>query len=172
MPKRSFLAIAAVILGLVAVGPALAASPRCAAHFRDYDRAVLFFSNSGWSNNPNPASAIDRSVQRLRQGDCLTGWDEIARVQLLGEELRGTLRGESGAPIKPTTLQVGIVLGINSEIQARQFFANLGYRVRSQGAPFVGRRIYIGPFTTEGGLAEAVEVALRAGFVVPYPRRF
>jgi hypothetical protein len=173
MAKASFSAAAALAGALLAGAAAQAASPFCTARFGDYDRAVLFFGSSGaQQEHPRVAPAIDRSIQRLRAGDCLTGWDEIAGLQLLGDDLRGTLRGEHGAPIRPTTLQVGVVLGVSSEVQARQFFAGLGYRVRSQGAPYLGRRIYVGPFTTEGGLAEARDVALRAGFVAPYPRRF
>ena len=57
-------------------------------------------------------------------------------------------------------------------MQARQYFGGLGLRVRSIGAPGLGRRIYVGPFATEGGLAEATEIARRGGFVAPYPARF
>lgn len=166
------LALAALALGLWSGAAAHAAGPGCDRLFANYDRAVLYFSNSGWGEDTVVAPAIDRSIQRLRAANCLTGWDELAGLQALGEELQGTLRGEHGAPIRPTTLQAGVVLGTTSEVQARIFFAGLGYRVRSQGAPYVGRRIYIGPFATEGGLAEAVAVAKRAGFVAPYTRRF
>ena len=54
--------------------------------------------------------------------------------------------------------------------RARQ--GGVGLPVRSRGAPGLGRRIFIGPFDTEGGLAEGMEVARRAGFVAPYVRRF
>jgi hypothetical protein len=173
LPDLARAALVAALAAWAAVPAADAASPFCTQRFSDYDRAVLFFGSSGaQQEHPRVAPAIDRSIQRLRAGDCLTGWDEIAGLPQLGDALRGTLQGEHGPAIRPTTLQVGVVLGISSEVQARQFFAGLGYRVRSQGAPYLGRRIYVGPFTTAGGLAEATELATRAGFVAPYPRRF
>lgn len=172
MRLTSFLTAAVLGLATLNAGAASAANESCVRQFQQYDWAVKAFDNTGWSNNPIVAPAISRSIQRLRAENCLTSWDEIAFAQQLGDELRGTLQGEHGAPIRPTVLQAGVVLGISSEVQARQFFASLGYRVRSQGAPYMGRRIYIGPFTTAGGLAEAYAVAERAGFVAPYPRRF
>ncbi len=161
-----------LLLALAAAPSGAAAGASCVQLFARYDRAVNAFSNSGWGEGPVIPSAIDRAIQRLRAGNCLTGWDDIADLQILGPQMRGTLRGEHGAPIRPTTLQAGVVLGIQGELQARQFFSTLGYRVRSQGAPYLGRRIYIGPFVTEGGLAEAKAVAERAGFVAPYERFF
>lgn len=173
MRLTSILTAATLGLATLGAGAAKAADEACVRQFAQYDWAVKAFDNVGWSDNsPIVAPAVSRSIQRLRAENCLTSWDQLAFAQQLGDELRGTLKGEHGAPIRPTTLQAGVVLGISSELQARQFFASLGYRVRSQGAPYMGRRIYIGPFTTAGGLAEAYAVAERAGFVAPYPRRF
>jgi hypothetical protein len=169
--NHSILAAGAVGLALLLAAPALAAQPGCARLFATYDRAVHDFSYSGWGERPL-APAISRAVQRLRQQGCVTGWDDVSLLPSLGVEIADSLQGEHGAPIRPTTLQVGIVEGIGLELDARRFFGELGYRVRSQGAPWLGRRIYLGPFTTEGGLAEAAAVAERSGFVAPYPRRF
>lgn len=167
---------AEVILAAVTAAPALAAAPApdavCVNRFRDYDRAVTTFSNTGWGKGPMMASATSRAIQRLAQADCVTDWDDIAMMPTVAAELQGRLAGEHGAAIKPTTLMAGVVTGYAGELQARQFFAAMGYRVRSQGAPFLGRRIFIGPFATEGGLSEATSVAVRAGFVAPYPKFF
>lgn len=172
MCKTVLLALAALAAGAAALAAAPGADRTCVNRFRDYDRAVVTFSNTGWGDGPMMAAATSRAVQRLAQADCVTDWDDIATMPALAAELKGKLAGEHGAPIKPTTLMAGVVTGFSSELQARQFFAALGYRVRSQGAPFLGRRIFIGPFATEGGLAEATAVAVRAGFVAPYPKFF
>jgi hypothetical protein len=172
MRKAILIAVATLGLGGATVAAAPGVNQTCVNRFHAYDVAVTTFSNTGWGEGPIIASAISRAIQRLRQADCVTDWDDIARMPTVAAELRGQLAGEHGAPIKPTTLMAGVVTGYAGELQARQFFSEIGYRVRSQGAPFLGRRIYIGPFATEGGLAEATAVAVRAGFVAPYPKFF
>jgi len=153
------------------------AEPDCLTLFRNYDQAVQAFGNDdrdwggdglGWK----VPTAVDRAGQRLRMNGCLTSNADLGASYLLVDDLRGTRIVESGAPVQPIYLHVGIVEGITGEVQARQFFGSLGLRVRSQGAPGLGRRIYVGPFATEGGLAEATAIAIRAGFVAPYPARF
>lgn len=151
--------------------------PDCLILFRNYDQAVQTFGYTRRDYNGEITLlvpvAVDRAGSRLRANGCLTTDDDLAASYLLStDELRAALVGESGAAIAPISLHAGIVTGIASEVQARQFFGKLGIRVRSQGAPALGRRIYLGPFATEGGLAEAIELALRAGFVAPYPARF
>jgi hypothetical protein len=172
---RKALIAAFALLGACA-GVGLAASPgvdqACVNRFRAYDNAVTTFANADWGRSPTIPSATSRAIQRLRAGDCLTTWDDLAIMPTVELELRGAMKREHGAPIKPQTLLVGVVDGYAAELQARQFFAGIGYRVRSQGAPFLGRRIYIGPFATAGGLAEAKAVAVRAGFVAPYEKFF
>jgi len=49
------------------------------------------------------------------------------------------------------------------------FFQRQGVRVRSVGRAGLGRRIYIGPFATEGALESARQLAISAGFTSPYP---
>ena len=65
-------------------------------------------------------------------------------------------------------MHVGIVTGIYDEGRATQFFRGLGYRSRGVGAAGLGRRLYIGPFTSQGALDEAIAVAREAGFITPY----
>ncbi|MBP7000472.1 hypothetical protein [Amaricoccus sp.] len=164
------------LLAALAAGAAAAASPgvdqTCVNRFRAYDTATTTFSNTDWGRYGSIAPAISRAIQRLRAGNCITNWDDVALMPTVERELRGKLKGEHGAPIRPIAVMVGIVGGFSEELQARQFFSALGYRVRSQGAPYLGRRIFIGPFATEGGLAEALAVAVEAGFVGPYPKLF
>jgi hypothetical protein len=55
---------------------------------------------------------------------------------------------------------------------ALAFFEANGVPARSVGSSALGRRIYLGPFATQGALDGARELALRAGFAYPYPARF
>ena len=48
------------------------------------------------------------------------------------------------------------------------FFRGLGYRSRGVGAPTLGRRLFIGPFTSQGALDQALDVARQAGFIAPH----
>jgi hypothetical protein len=164
------LAVAAFALGPSSAGAASVQD--CLRGFRSYDVAVLNFDGSTDLDDVALPMQVGRAAQRLRARDCVTHLDDLVALTRLRESLEGAVVGESGAPIRPIALQVGIVGGIFDEVQARDFFGRLGYRVRSQGAPGLGRRIYLGPFATEGGMAEAAEIARRAGFVAPYPRRF
>lgn len=144
----------------------------CERRLRDYDRAALFFSNGGWSRDQFLSREVQSAAQSARQAGCVTGTDITDRLAQELPAARATPRGEHGAPIRPTWLQVGVVGGITAEVQSREFFSGLGFTVRSRGAPGLGRRIFIGPFATEGGLNDAVALATRVGFVAPYPRRF
>ena len=73
-----------------------------------------------------------------------------------------------GAAIRPTTVELGIVTGIYDEGRVTVFFRGLGYRSRGSGAPTLGRRLFIGPFTSQGALDQALEVARQAGFIAPH----
>ena len=68
----------------------------------------------------------------------------------------------------PGTVELGIVTGIFDEGRATLFFRGLGYRSRGMGAPTLGRRLFIGPFTSQGALEQALEVARQAGFIAPH----
>lgn len=143
----------------------------CERRLQEYDRAALFFSN-GWAREQTLSTQVQRTAQAARAAGCVTGVGITDRLAGQLPRVRGTLQGERGAPIPPTWVQAGIVGGISAEVQAREFFSGLGYPVRSRGDPGLGRRIFIGPFATEGGLAEAIEVSRRVGFIAPFPRRF
>lgn len=172
MRRAILIAVAAVAVAGAAPAAPADVDRTCLNRFRDYDRATTTFSNSDWGRDGVIAPAVSNAIRRLRLGDCVTDWDDIALMPTVAQELHGKLKGEHGPAIRPTSLMVGIVTGYSAELQARQFFSAMGYRVRSQGAPYLGRRIYIGPFATRGGLAEATAVALQAGFVAPYPKFF
>lgn len=155
------------------VDPAMAdRTATCERRLQDYDRAALFFSSVQWGRDQTLSPQIQRAAQAAREADCVTQSWVTDRLAGLLPEAKTWPRGEHGAAISPVWAQVGVVGGITAEIQARQFFAELGLRPRSRGAPGLGRRIFIGPFATEGGLADALALARQAGFVAPYVRRF
>jgi hypothetical protein len=61
---------------------------------------------------------------------------------------------------------------MEDEARVRAFFEARGVRARSVGDPMLGRRIYIGPFATQGGLESAAALARSIGFIAPYPAYF
>ena len=65
-------------------------------------------------------------------------------------------------------MDLGIVTGIWDEGRVTAFFRGLGYRSRGVGAPTLGRRLFIGPFTSQGALDQALDVARQAGFIAPH----
>ena len=104
----------------------------------------------------------------LRQQGCLTRSSDLDGMEALFARLSPHVITNSGAPIRATAVHVGIVMSIPDEARATRFFRGLGYRSRGIGAPGLGRRIYIGPFTSQGALDEALEIAREAGFISPY----
>jgi hypothetical protein len=173
-------------LRLIGAGAALAALVGCASaasgpearrevcerQFRAYDTAVRMFSGGGFDENLTLDPNVAREAQRLIEEDCLTRDRDLAGIYTMDALPVRAAPAGSGARIDPIWLHVGIVPGVVTEIQARTFFGELGYQVRGIGAPMLGRRIFVGPFDTEGALAEAASIAAKAGFVAPYPRRF
>jgi hypothetical protein len=148
-------------------------NPRsCERLFRDFDIADRSVNNFGPRDRFTVPPALDARGQDLRRAGCITSTADLFGLEGLGDQLRGTVQGESGAAIRPISLHVGVVTSMSDEIRVRAFFEALGFRVRSIGNVAIGRRIYLGPFGTEGGLAEATGLARRAGFVAPYPKFF
>jgi hypothetical protein len=79
---------------------------------------------------------------------------------------------EAGPAIPPVSLHAGVVANMQDDARARAFFEGQGVPARSVGSAPLGRRIYLGPFATVGALDQTRDLALRAGFVAPYPARF
>lgn len=112
--------------------------------------------------------ALQFEVSALRSAGCLTDGDDLAPMAGIGPE---PVR-DGGAPIPPTALHAGVVTSTADEALALGFFEARGVRARSVGAPGLGRRIYLGPFATQGALDGARDLAARAGFAAPYPAVF
>ncbi|MEM8570761.1 MAG: hypothetical protein AAGG56_07595 [Pseudomonadota bacterium] len=55
-----------------------------------------------------------------------------------------------------------------TDAAAQAFFEARGVRTLSVGEPGLGRRFYIGAFTTSGARNDAIALAREAGFKAPY----
>lgn len=139
----------------------------CLQTFRSYDRAVRSAGPSA-TTQLRPQPQVARYGQLLITRGCLTRQPDLVGIESLAERLRPFEIVNSGAPTRASAVHAGIVDGFSSQARASSFFSSLGYRSRSIGAPGVGRRIYLGPFYSEGAIAQAIDVARQAGFVSPY----
>jgi hypothetical protein len=115
---------------------------------------------------------VQAAARWLRMGNCLTFSDQLAPMGSLGPEAGLAARTTAGPSIPPIYLHVGILTSSADEARASQFFADQGLRARSLGAAYLGRRIYVGPFTSAGALEGGEALARAAGFAYPYPARF
>ncbi|MFO1140990.1 MAG: hypothetical protein U1E59_01155 [Amaricoccus sp.] len=169
------LALAAALAGTLAAPLAAATTgdvATCLALYNQYDNAAWLYPNNHWNNRDGfqimQPPELNRPMQGLINNGCLTTSSDIDGMPALLHQLSPHVIRDSGAAIRPTALHVGIVTGIYDEGRATQFFRGLGYRSRGVGALGLGRRIYIGPFTSQGALDEAIGIARQAGFISPY----
>jgi hypothetical protein len=166
------IASAAAGCAVIATGPAAPArgtAEVCEPLFREFDRQKRLFPAG-----PHPESeqvappALERQGNRLMRADCIT---RSRHLEPMATAPRIPVV-ERGTAIRPTSIHAGAVPGLFTEFQVRDHFRERGIRVRSVGESALGRRIYLGPFRTEGGLAEAAQAAREAGFVAPYAAFF
>jgi hypothetical protein len=173
------LAGAALLAGCAAAptGPGAAPAPAsragdpatCVALFQEFDRLEQLYGSAQPRRDGRIAPApIVSQGDRLRRAGCITRNAQLAGAAALPV----TPWSESGAPIAPIALHVGVVQSNAEDDRIRALFEARGIRARSVGSPVLGRRIYLGPFATEGGIASAADLARSFGFVAPYPARF
>jgi hypothetical protein len=156
-------------------GAAPFADPQlCASLFRTYDSVVRHYPDNVFNENGGVIlrSPVARVSQRLLNAGCLTMPEDLDGLQALAQRLAPYSIVDSGPQIRPTPVHLGIVTGIYDEGRVTQFFRGLGYRSRGIGAPMLGRRIYIGVFTSQGALDQALAVAREAGFIAPYAAKY
>jgi hypothetical protein len=168
--RRLLIAAAAVLLGGMATAAQRPADPAaCLQAFRNYDSAVWLYPDNMWlEDGPLMRADVGRAAQALIRGDCLTRTDDIADLPALAQRLAPFAIVDSGPAIRPATVELGIVTGFFDEHTVTVFFRGLGYRSRGVGAQTLGRRMFIGPFTSQGALDQALEVARQAGFIAPH----
>lgn len=170
LPALACLALAACAAG---PGPARVArgdSAACVGAFRWYDTVAATMSTpSGRDDQMAIPPALQIPVARIHSLGCLTMSDDLAPMATAERPPVAN----SGAAIPATLIHAGVVTSMADEANALAFFAAHGARARGLGAAGLGRRIYLGPFATEGALARARDLAVAAGFTAPYPvRRF
>jgi hypothetical protein len=159
----------ALLLAGCAAGPVAGPSDpdRCVALFQTYDRIKATMSTpSGRSDRMVIPRDLQPPVQDLQEAGCLTlsaGLDFSVTAPPVVD---------GGAAITPTGVHAGIVTNMGDEAAALAFFAAQGIEARSIGAAGLGRRIYLGPFATQGALDGAMALARAAGFASPYPADF
>lgn len=169
--------LALLLLPLAGCGAIGAQPPRgdpanCRALFATYDQAVKLFPH--YSIGPDDRSqqnaTVSRAANRLITGGCLSTGSDIAGIDALGMTLGPRRPVDSGAPIPPTAVHVGILTGGFVDAgRAVAFFSSQGYQTRTIGAERLGRRLYIGPIRTQGALDQAIALAAEAGFPSAYP---
>jgi hypothetical protein len=171
-PSSTLLAAA---LAAVVAGPALAqdpSNPTCPARFQLYETATQVSGPAQNQRNLSASTQVTAAARWLRMGNCLTFSAQLASMATLGPEAGAAARAPSGPTTPPTWLHVGIVTSTADEARAIDFFVAQGLRARSVGAALLGRRIYVGPFTTLGALEGGAALAQAAGFAYPYPASF
>jgi hypothetical protein len=140
---------------------------QCVALFETYDRIKASMSTpSGRADRMVIPPVLQRPVQDLQEAGCLTMSDE------LDVEVAAPPVVDGGAAIAATGVHAGIVTDMGDEAAALAFFEAQGIEARSIGAAGLGRRIYLGPFATQGALDGAMALARAAGFASPYPADF
>lgn len=173
----------AMILGLLASlagcaglpsRPPLGDPDNCRAQFQRYDQAVRLFGSAGGSLAPEghttQPSAVSRAANAIMTGGCLTSGNDLRGIEALQAELGLRTPVNSGVAITPTAVHVGVLTGGFVDAgRAVAFFQSQGYQTRTIGAERLGRRLYIGPVTSQGALDQAIALAARAGFPSAYP---
>jgi hypothetical protein len=164
---------AALLLAACAQGgpaaPERASGNTCVGLFQQFDiLEQMYPSNQRRYENRVAPPPVETQAQLVRNAGCITQTRDIAGMEAVG----GPAIADSGPAIRPVSLHAGVVTNMQDDARARAFFEAHGVPGRSVGSAPLGRRIYAGPFATQGALDQARDLALRAGFVAPYPARF
>jgi hypothetical protein len=143
----------------------------CAWYFARYDTAVRVYGTPSIDEDFGlvPPAPLSRWIEGLRRNGCVTTSSELDGLQALAARLAPYRIDNSGPALRrPVPIHLGIVTNFYDQGRVSEFVRGLGYRTRSVGAETLGRRIYIGPFTTQSAVDQALAVAREAGFIAPY----
>jgi hypothetical protein len=168
---RLFPTLALLALAGCAAGPGPAPVARgdagaCVAAFQWYDTVKATMSTpSGHADRMVIPPALQMPVARIQSLGCLTMSDDLAPM---ATATRPPV-ANGGPAIRPTLIHAGIVTNMADEANVLAFFQAHGAPARSIGAAGLGRRIYLGPFGTQGALDQGRDLAVAAGFAAPYP---
>jgi hypothetical protein len=169
------LALALLLLaGCAAPVPGPSRAERCEALFLRYDAAARVYRDTSFEKGGaiQQPGQLARASQALITNDCLTRSADLDGLPALSARLAPYTIDRSGPAIRPVPVHLGIVTGISDEASVTRFFRGLGYRSRGIGAEGLGRRIYIGPFTSQRAVDQALAVARQAGFIAPFEAKY
>lgn len=143
-------------------------SGNCAALFRQFDAIEASMSTAGgWRDERPIRPELQGVTARMRQARCVSFSDGLNFDAPPGPAI-----AESGPRlVPPLRIHAGAVTSMDDDAAARAFFEARGAPAASVGSPALGRRIYLGPFATQGGLDAALALARSAGFAYPYATR-
>jgi hypothetical protein len=145
-----------------------ASSGNCVALFQEFDILYRRMSTrSGRLGGMSVSPEVQRQGNAISQAGCLSYTRDLTGLDSTG----GTV-SDSGPIVVPISVHAGVVTNMNDEARAIAFFEERGVRVRTIGNAALGRRIYLGPFQTQGALDDAIALSRQAGFVAPYPAKF
>jgi hypothetical protein len=151
--------------GEAAREPEYAGAVGCVPLFQQYDvLESVYPDNQRRFDDRVAAPPVEAQAQRLRNAGCITMTADLAGM----ERYAGPPVRDGGAKIPGTSLHVGVVTSMEDDARARAFFESKGVPVRTIGSAALGRRVYVGPFGTEGALSSARSMAIAAGFAFPY----
>lgn len=180
MVRRVFSSILAsvAVVGIVAVTAAAARpaqaqttdNPQCVALFQNYDTQLRLHGSDARGHGRSARPAVVTAAQWVRTGGCLTF--SSALVGMTQASLKTVSHAPAPTSIAPIYLHAGVVTTSGDDANAVAFFEGHGFSARSIGAPLLGRRIYVGPFTSQAQLDAARDLAVQAGFAYPYPANF
>ena len=168
---RIVVIMASVALSLGACAPAggpVDTAPgwgNCVALFRNYD---LLEQTVRRPDDRTIPPGLNLPISLLRQNGCIAVTADLVGM----ESLPVVPITDGGAAIAPISLHAGVVTSTEDDARSRAFFAARGVQARSVGVAGLGRRIYLGPFRTDGALNAARELAVSAGFAYPYTVQF
>lgn len=161
----------ALMTGLGACGGAapVPISGNCVALFQQFDVIEASMSTAGPRRDDMAIRPeLQGTTARIRQANCITFSDDLR----LDASVPGGVAESGPAFPRPVRVHAGAVTSMADDAAARAFFEAHGVRATSIGSPALGRRIYLGPFATRGGVDGALALARAAGFAYPYAARF
>lgn len=160
----------ALVAGLAACSgaPPVPVSGDCVALFRQFDAIEATMSTAGgWRDDRPIRPELQGITARLRQARCVSFSDALN----LDAPPEPAIAESGPRLVPPLRVHAGAVTSMEDDAAAQAFFEARGIPATSLGSPALGRRIYIGPFATRGGLDTALALARSAGFAYPYATR-
>ncbi len=146
---------------------------RCVDFFKDYDRELRFDVDESAIVRRVVGEPIgfDRELSirsALLQYRCETRLDDLPDLDAVASGLQAYRGDGAGQLAVPEYLHAGLARDGRVASALTEYFTGLGYRVRTTGAPGLGRRVFVGPLETVEARRGAETVARAAGLGTTY----